>query len=161
MSEASNRPELPEQGSAAGLRIGVVRSRWNVDIVDRLASGVERALAHCGAVAEPELCVPGALEIPFAADGLARSGRVDGIVAIGAVIRGETTHYELVSQGCLRGLQEVQLATGVPIGFGLVTVENIAQALARSEGSDGHNVGGDATFAVVELVQLRRRFSWR
>ncbi len=161
MSEGSSRPGLPEQGSASGLRLGVVRSRWNVDVVDRLASGIDLALAHCGAVAQTELDVPGALEIPFAADGLARSGDVDGIVAIGAVIRGETTHYELVSEGCLRGLQDVQLATGVPIGFGLVTVENLDQALARSEGPEGHNVGADATFVAVELAQLRQRLSWR
>ncbi len=88
---------------------------------------------------------------------LARSGQVDAIIAIGAVIRGETTHYEIVSEGAANGVQRVQLATGIPIAFGLLTVENRDQALARSEGPGGHNVGEEAAMVAVEMARLAER----
>lgn len=120
----------------------------------RLAAGVQRGLDELGVAETAEATVPGCLEIPFAAKLLAESGQVDAIVAIGAVIRGETTHYELVSEGAAQGVMSVQLSTGVPVGFGLVTVENEAQALARSEGPDGHNVGEDAAYVAVAMALL-------
>ena len=101
--------------------------------------------------------VPGSFEIPMGASILARSGKVDAIVTIGAVIRGETTHYELVSEGAANGVQQVQLTTGIPVAFGLVTVENHAQALARSEGPGGHNVGEEAAMVAVEMARLCQR----
>jgi 6,7-dimethyl-8-ribityllumazine synthase len=104
-----------------------------------------------------EESVPGAFEIPLAARYLAESGRVDAIVSIGAVIRGETTHYELVSENCASGIREVQLATGVPVLFGLLTVENETQAEARSQPSGGHNVGEEAAVGAVEMARLARR----
>ena len=101
-----------------------------------------------------EHSVPGSLEIPLAAKLLAASGQVDGVVCIGAVIRGETTHYDLVSEECARGVQRAQLDTGVPVLFGVLTVENEAQAEARSEGPGGHNVGEEAAIGAVEMARL-------
>ncbi len=151
----------PEDLDGTGLRIGVVRSRWNSDIVDRLCAGVERGLLHLGIPFDDIVLetVPGSFEIPMGASILARSGAVDAIIAIGAVIRGETTHYEIVSEGAANGVQRVQLATGIPIAFGLVTVENRDQALARSEGPGGHNVGEEAAMVAVEMALLARRFA--
>jgi 6,7-dimethyl-8-ribityllumazine synthase len=89
---------------------------------------------------------------------LAASGQVDAIVTIGCVIRGETTHYELVSEGAASGVQRVQLDTGVPVAFGLVTVETREQAMARSEGPGGHNVGEEAAAVAVEMAQMSIRY---
>lgn len=106
-----------------------------------------------------EHSVPGCFEIPLAAKVISESRTVDGIVCVGAVIRGETTHYEIVSEECARGVQRVQLDTGVPVAFGVVTVENEAQALARSEGPGGHNVGEEAALVAVEMAVLVSRWS--
>ena len=84
------------------------------------------------------------------------SGRVDAVVCLGCVIRGETTHYESVAGECASGIQQAQLETGVPIAFGALTVENLGQALARSEGPGGHNVGEDGAKVVVEMAMLLR-----
>lgn len=159
MASGDERAEVPADLDGVGLRIGLVRSRWNVDIVERLCAGVERGLLHLGIPFDDILIetVPGSFEIPMACSILARSGKVDAIVTIGAVIRGETTHYELVSEGAAQGVQQVQLATGVPIAFGLVTVENREQALARSEGPGGHNVGEEAALVAVEMARLAQR----
>ena len=143
----------------AGLRVVLVRTRWNPEIIDRLAAGVTRTLAALGVTDVDTVEVPGAFEIPFACRTIAASGRVDAIVAIGAVIRGETTHYDLVSEECARGLQDVQIQTGVPIGFGVLATENVAQAEARSEPEGGHNVGADAAQVAVEMALLARDWS--
>lgn len=159
MASGDQRAGAPEGLDGVGLRIGLVRSRWNATIVDRLCAGVERGLLHLGVPFDDIVVesVPGAFEIPMACSVLARAGAVDAIVAVGVVIRGETTHYELVSEGAARGIQDVQLATGVPIAFGLVTVEDDAQALARSEGPGGHNVGEEAALVAVEMARLAER----
>ena len=139
-----------------GLRIGVVRARWNSDIVDRLADGVQRGLAALG-VAEAdrtEVTVPGSFELPMGARILATSGAVDAVICLGSVIRGETTHYELVAGESAAGIQQVQLTTGVPVAFGVLTTEDRDQALARSEGPGGHNVGEDAAVVAVEKARL-------
>lgn len=156
MASADSRPAAMTVAGAEGLRVGVVRARWNNEIVDRLTAGARRSIDAHGAVAV-EVSVPGSFELPFAARALIDSNSVDAVVVVGAVIRGETTHYELVSEGCANGVLQVQLATGVPIGFGVVTVENTDQALARSEGPGGHNVGEDATIAAIELAVLASR----
>jgi len=104
-----------------------------------------------------DITVPGAFELPLAARAVIESGTVDAVVAIGAVIRGETTHYELVAEGCARGIMNVQLTSGVPIGMGVLTVEDQTQALARSQPAGGHNVGEEATQAAIEMVILTRR----
>lgn len=142
-----------------GLRIGVVRARWNRPIVDRLAQGVGRGLAALGVdpsdVVDEE--VPGSFELPMGARILASSGEVDAVICLGCVIRGETTHYELVAGEAAAGIQEVQLSTGVPVAFGILTTEDEAQALARSEGPGGHNVGEDAAVVAVEMARLATR----
>lgn len=159
MASGDERAAAPEDLDGTGLRIGLVRSRWNVDIVERLCAGVERGLLHVGIPFDDIIIesVPGSFEIPMGASILARSGKVDAIVTIGAVIRGETTHYELVSEGAAQGVQQVQLETGVPVAFGLLTVENHDQAHARSEGPGGHNVGEEAAMVAVEMAILAQR----
>lgn len=150
---------MPDDLEGEGLRVGVVRSRWNPDIVQRLADGVLRGLARVGVTEIVEESVPGAFEIPLAAKYLAESSRVDAVVCIGAVIRGETTHYELVSENCAAGVSQVQLMTGIPVLFGLVTVEDLAQAQARSQPSGGHNVGEESALGAVEMACLARRLA--
>ncbi|HLT69087.1 MAG TPA: 6,7-dimethyl-8-ribityllumazine synthase [Acidimicrobiales bacterium] len=160
MAAGTGRAGVPEGLDGRGVRVGVVRARWNAHIVDRLADGVHRALKALevdpGDVVEVE--VPGSFEIPFGARALATSGRVDAVVCIGAVIRGETTHYDIVAGECAHGVQQVQLTTGVPVAFGVLTTEDERQALARSEGPGGHNVGEEAAAVAVEMALLRRRF---
>lgn len=135
------------------LVVAVISARWNHDIVQRLTDGARRALSTTGAD-HRVVTVPGAFELPFAAQSVISSGTVDAVVAIGVVIRGETTHYELVSENCAHGIMRVQISTGVPIGMGVLTVEDEGQALARSEPDGGHNVGEEATLAAIEMAVL-------
>jgi 6,7-dimethyl-8-ribityllumazine synthase len=160
VAEGGARAGAPAGLDGAGLRVGVVRARWNAAIVDRLADGVARGLKALGVVPEDvvEVSVPGSFEIPFGARALARSGRVDAVICIGAVIRGETTHYDIVAGECARGVQDVQLETGVPVAFGVLTTEDDRQALARSEDPGGHNVGEEAAVVAVEMARLAQRF---
>ena len=159
MASGDQRAGRPAAGAGAGLRVGIVRATWNPEIVDRLAAGVERGLDELAAARTADVTVPGCFEIPLAAKMLAGSAPLDAMVVIGAVIRGETTHYELVSGAAAQGVLAVQLETGIPIGFGLVTVENEEQALARSEGPGGHNVGEDAAYVAIAMALLARDFS--
>jgi 6,7-dimethyl-8-ribityllumazine synthase len=149
----------PDGLDGGGLRIGVVRARWNSPIVDRLAQGVGRGLADLGVDPSDVVdeTVPGSFELPMGARILATSGRVDAVICLGCVIRGETTHYELVAGEAASGIQQVQLTTGVPVAFGILTTEDEAQALARSEGPGGHNVGEDAAIVAVEMARLAER----
>ena len=124
----------------------------------RSVQWLRRGLSSCG-VADDDVTVawvPGAFELPFMAKVHAESGRFDAVIVLGAVIRGETTHYELVSGECARGVQDVQLATGVPVLFGVLTTEDLDQALARSEDAGGHNVGEECGLGAVEVVSLIR-----
>lgn len=144
-----------------GLRVAVVRARWNAHIVQRLADGVARGLSDLGV--DPgdvtEVTVPGSFELPMGARILAASGTVDAVICLGCVIRGETSHYELVAGEAAAGIQAVQLQTGVPIAFGMLATEDETQALARSEGAGGHNVGEDAAIVAVEMARLAQRFA--
>ncbi|MFP5255968.1 MAG: 6,7-dimethyl-8-ribityllumazine synthase [Acidimicrobiia bacterium] len=151
----------PEGLDGTGLRIGVVRARWNAHIVDRLAEGVGRGLSGLGVRPGDvvDVTVPGSFELPMGARVLAASGQVDAVICLGCVIRGETTHYELVAGESAAGIQQVQLATGVPVAFGVLTTEDEAQALARSEAAGGHNVGEDAAVVAVEMARLAQRFA--
>lgn len=142
-----------------GMRVGVVCGRFNDVITLRLLEGVRRGLAEVG-VAEGDVVVewvPGSFEIPYAAKLLAKSG-FDAVICLGAVIRGETSHYDFVAGECARGIQDVQLATGVPVIFGVLTTENDEQAFARSEGPGGHNVGEECAHTAVEMATLTRRY---
>jgi 6,7-dimethyl-8-ribityllumazine synthase len=152
VASGTDRATLPAL-NAGHLRIGIIATRWNEQIVQRLIEGAKRALMATGA-SYRLVTVPGAFELPFAAQSVISSGTVDAVVVLGAVIRGETTHYELVSEGCATGIMQVQISTGVPIGMGVLTVENDTQALARSEPDGGHNVGEEATSAAIEMAML-------
>ena len=141
-----------------GLRIGVAASRFNDHITMRLLEGVRRGLAGTGVGADDvtEVWVPGALELPVLAHGMVRSGRIDAVVCVGCVIRGETFHFELVAGQCASGIQQVALTTGFPILFGVLTVDTLEQALARSEPAGGHNVGEEAALGAVEMAGALR-----
>jgi len=135
----------------AGLKLAIVVSRYNAPMCERLLAGAIGELASLGVrAADVETVrVPGALEIPIALQWLAQSGRYDALIALGAVIRGETYHFEIVSNESSRGLMDVQLETGVPIANGILTTENEAQADARI------GKGGEAARVAVEMARLR------
>lgn len=142
----------------SGLRVAVLCGRFNDLITERLLAGARRGLASTG-VADGDVAVawvPGAFELPFAAKVHAESGRFDAVIVLGAVIRGETSHYDIVAGECARGVQDVQLSTRVPVLFGVLTTENLDQALARSEDPGGHNVGEDCGLGAVEVIGLVR-----
>jgi 6,7-dimethyl-8-ribityllumazine synthase len=142
----------------SGVRVAVLCARFNDLITMRLLDGVRRGLSSTG-VRDDDVhvtWVPGAFELPLAAKAHAEAGRFDAVITLGAVIRGETTHYEIVSNGAARGVQEASLATGVPILFGVLTVENLGQAEARSEDGGGHNVGEECALGAIEMVGLLR-----
>lgn len=140
-----------------GLRVAILCGRFNDLITNRLLDGARRALADAGVPGGDVTVawVPGAFELPFAAKAHAESGRFDAVIVLGAVIR-ETTHYEIVSGECARGVQDVQLRSGVPVLFGVLTTEDLAQAKARSEAPGGHNVGEECGRGAVEMVGLIR-----
>jgi 6,7-dimethyl-8-ribityllumazine synthase len=151
-----------DRPSARGLRIAVLSSAFNAPVVDGLTAGAREALAEMGASAtNVELVrVPGAFELPLAVRAAAASGRFDAVVALGAVIRGETDHYEHVAREAAAGLAAVALETGVPVGFGVLTVEKEAQALSRSApGPD--NKGAEAARAAVAMVHVLQRLRGR
>lgn len=141
--------------SAQGLRIAIVASRFNDIIVDRLIGGAVDYLGRHGLERENITLVriPGAFELPLVCRKLAKSGGYDGIVALGAVIRGATPHFDFVANEATKGLAQVSLETGVPIGFGLLTTENIEQAVERA-GSKAGNKGVDAAAAMLETVRV-------
>lgn len=141
-----------------GLRIALVASRFNEAVVERLVKGaVDALVAHGAEPAAIELLrVPGAYDLPFIARCVAESGRFDAIVALGAVIRGETAHFDYVAGECAAGLARVSTDTGVPVAFGVLTTENEEQAMERAGGSEG-NKGADAALAAIELANLLRK----
>jgi 6,7-dimethyl-8-ribityllumazine synthase len=148
---------------AEGPHVMIVEARYYAHIADELARGAIGALDAAGASYE-RLTVPGAFEIPaairfaVAAQGRGdRAARFDGFVALGCVIRGETTHYDYVCGESARGLQELALAHHLAIGFGILTVENEAQALARAR-VDRKNKGGEAANACLAMIELKRQF---
>ena len=139
-----------------GLRVAVVCGRFNSHVTLRLLDGVRRGLAGVGVDDGDvvETWVPGAFEIPLVAKTYAAGGSVDAVIAIGAVIRGETAHFDYVAGQCAEGIQQAGLETGVPIVFGVLTTEDLDQALARSEGPGGHNVGEEGAHTAVEVATL-------
>jgi 6,7-dimethyl-8-ribityllumazine synthase len=131
--------------------------RFYEDLARRLVEGASRLFLEAGGSVDVHE-VPGAFELPLAAKYCAESGRYAGVVCLGAVIRGETDHHEYVSGEAARGIQRVQLDTGVPCAFGVLTVDNMEQALARAGGGKRHQ-GEDAAKAVLAMVELRRQLS--
>ena len=142
-----------------GLSFGIVIGRFNEFISGKLLSGALDCLTRHGvAPSSIEVAwVPGAFEIPLAAQAFARSGRVDAVIGLGCVIRGATTHYEAVAGESAAGILRAGLATGVPVIFGVLTTEDLDQALERSEGVGGHNVGEESAHTAVEMVRLLER----
>ena len=132
-----------------GLRIGVVMARFNQQIGEGLLSGCRAELQRLNTSLVTLTTVPGALEIPLALQAMAQSGRYDALIALGAVVRGETYHFEIVSNESARGITDVQLTTGVPIANGVLTTENDDQALVRMV-----QKGGEAAEAAVEMANL-------
>jgi 6,7-dimethyl-8-ribityllumazine synthase len=136
-------------------RYAIAVGRFYTDLADRLVSGAQRAFAAAGVEEADVFEVPGAFELPLAASYLARTGRYEGVACLGAVIRGETDHYDYVCAEAARGIQDVQLTTGVPCAFGVLTVDTMEQALARAGGGK-RDSGEHAAAAVLALAALRR-----
>ncbi len=143
--------------SARGLRIALLHSQFNPGVVQGLLKGAIRALEELGGRPRDrrEVAVPGAFELPLAAHAAAASRRFDAVVALGAVIRGETDHYEHIAREAASGLAAVARETGVPVGFGVLTVVDEGQALARSGPGSG-NKGAEAARAAVAMVHVLR-----
>lgn len=146
-----------DRPSARGLRVALLRARFNAPVVDGLLAGAREALREMGAAEQDVVVadVPGAFELPLAAAVAARSGRFDAIVALGAVIKGETDHYEHVAREASTGLATVARETGVPVGFGVLTVGREEQALSRSAAGPA-NKGAEAARAAVAMVHVLR-----
>jgi len=141
-----------------GLRIAIACSRFNGLVTERLLAGARDGLVRHGVDAGSitELWAPGAFELPLVAHRLAASGEFDAVVCLGAVIRGETGHYEFVAGQCAAGIQRAQLDTGVPVLFGVLTTDTVDQALARAGGKAG-NKGFDVALAAIEMADLLGR----
>jgi 6,7-dimethyl-8-ribityllumazine synthase len=135
-------------------RYAVCVGRFYADLAERLVDGASRTFERAGATVEVH-DVPGAFELPLAAKYCAQSGLYAGVACLGAVIRGETDHYDYVCSEAARGIADVSLTTGVPCAFGVLTVETMEQALARSGGGKRHQ-GEDAAHAVLRMAALRR-----
>jgi 6,7-dimethyl-8-ribityllumazine synthase len=149
--------QYDDTAAPADCRIAIVASRFNDFIVGRLLDGCMRTLAGAG-VPDANVAVvrvPGAFEIPVAAARLARAGHAHVVIALGAVIRGETAHFEFVAGECARGLAQVALETGMPVIFGVLTTDTEQQALERS-GDDRSNKGSECALAALEMIGVMR-----
>jgi len=141
-----------------GLRVALACSRFNDLITERLRAGARDGLIRHGVdeASITEVWVPGAFELPLVTKRLAASGDFDAVIALGAVIRGATSHYEHVAGQCAAGLQRVQLDTAIPVVFGVLTTENLEQALERA-GVKAGNKGFEAAMTAIEMVDLMRQ----
>ena len=151
MARYDNIPEHDINLNSAGLKVGIVMARFTLDVCEGLLSACTAELQRLGVAAGDITIatVPGALEIPLVLQTMAQTGKYDALVALGAVIRGETYHFEVVSNDSCRGVLEVQLKTGVPIANGILTTENDDQALVRMQVK-----GADCAQAAVEMANL-------
>ncbi|MCD8016259.1 MAG: 6,7-dimethyl-8-ribityllumazine synthase [Oscillospiraceae bacterium] len=139
----------------AGMRVGIIASRFNSFIVQKLLDGAVDGLVRHG-VEEQNIYaawVPGAFEIPMLAQEMAKSGKYDAVICVGAVIRGSTSHYELVTNETAKGIAQAGMASGIPVLFGVITTENIEQAIERA-GSKAGNKGYDCALSAIEMVNL-------
>lgn len=145
----------PEKGAFKGRRVALVATRWNVEIVDALLAGARACAKDWGVTAKnvDEFRAPGAFELPLAVAGLIDSGKYDAIVVLGAVIRGDTPHFEYVAGECSRGLRELSQKHRMPLGFGVLTVNTVEQALERCV-PGVTNKGYEAAAAALEMVTL-------
>ena len=153
-------PELEGSLDGAGIRVCIVVARWNEFVTRKLLEGATATL-HQRGLHDADVTiawVPGAFEVPTAAKWAATSGNFDAIICLGAVIRGETAHFEYVAGGAAQGIGATSRETGIPIMFGVLTVDSIDQALARAGGKDG-NKGSETADAAIEMVNLRRQLA--
>ena len=153
-------PQNPSSFDGSLLSVGIVCGRFNDHITTALLAGAQRGLERCQVSAEniDVVWVPGAFEVPLAAITMARTGNYDAIITLGSVIRGETAHFDFVAGECARGIQNAQLETGVPIMFGVLTVDTNQQALDRS--GPGHdNKGDEAAVGAVEMALLTQQIN--
>ncbi|WP_020007039.1 6,7-dimethyl-8-ribityllumazine synthase [Salinicoccus albus] len=150
-----NRIETQMGGN--GLRMAIVAGRFNDFITSRLVDGAEGTLtSHNVSTERIDLVeVPGAFEIPLAAKTLAESGKYDAVIGLGCVIRGSTTHYDYVCSEAAKGIAQAGMTTGVPVMFGVITVENIEQAIERA-GTKAGNKGADAAAGAIEMAKLMK-----
>ncbi len=137
----------------SGKRFAIVSARFYRELADWLVDGARRALRDCRASEVDAFEVPGCFELPLACRNLLATGRYDAVVALGVVIRGETPHFDYVAGECARGLMDVQLATGAPVGFGVLTTEDVAQAEERADPARGDK-GYEAAIAAATLLRL-------
>ena len=144
--------------SAKGMRVGIVAGRFNDFIVDNLIAGAVDTLLRHGAVEKDiEIArVPGAVEIPLAVQRMGKTGKYDAIIALGAVIRGGTPHFEYVAGECSKGLGQLTLQLDIPIAFGVLTVDTIEQAIERA-GTKAGNKGAEAAMGMIEMVNVLRQ----
>ena len=142
-------------GRAAGFRFAIVVSKYNDFVTERLQAGALSALTAAGVAAESMTVVrvPGAFELPLAAQHAAESGRFDAIVCLGCLIRGETAHFEYISSAVAHGLTTAAAATGVPMAFGVLTTNSVEEALARA-GEGSGNKGHEAAVAAIEMAEV-------
>ncbi|MCY4468020.1 MAG: 6,7-dimethyl-8-ribityllumazine synthase [Thiotrichales bacterium] len=148
----------PSEYDTAGARVGIVAARFNDGVVSRLLEGALETLSRYGFDREEILVVrvPGAFELPLAARWIAGRGDRDAVIALGAVIRGDTPHFDYVCAEAARGIQAASVETGIPVIFGVLTCDDPAQADARAGGEHG-NKGSEAALAALEMVSLQRR----
>ena len=141
-----------------GMKVGIVAARFNEIIVNKLLGGAVDGLVRHGVKDDniTAVWVPGAFEIPVIADKLAASGKYDAVIAVGAVIRGATSHYDYVCNEVSKGVAQVGLKNGIPVLFGIITTENIEQAIERA-GSKAGNKGYDCALSAVEMVNLMKK----
>ncbi len=142
-------------------RVALCVARFYEELADRLEAGARAALAEAGIDDVDRFDVPGAFELPLIARYTAESGRYDAIVCLGAVIRGETDHYDYVCGEAARGIQQVQLLTGMPCGFGLLTVDTMEQALDRVQGGSKRDTGRHAVEAVLASLAVKQQLTGR
>lgn len=143
--------------SASGMRFGIVVGRFNSFMAEQLVSGaIDTIVRHGGSSDDITVVrVPGSLEIPLACQKLAATGAVDAIVTVGAIIRGATSHYDIVCSEYAKGVAQVMLSSGLPVTFGVITADNLEQAIERS-GSKAGNKGAEAALAAIEMVAVQR-----
>lgn len=146
--------------SAAGARVAIVAGRFNDHVTEPLLEGALDALGRLGLTDVPVHWVPGAYEIPLVAQQLASSGSYDALVCLGAVIRGDTPHFDFVAGECASGCARVALDTGVPVIFGVLTTDDLDQAMARAGGAEG-NKGAEAAHTAIEMIDLLRTIADR
>jgi 6,7-dimethyl-8-ribityllumazine synthase len=160
-TDSGESPKDVIQGSTADTkaRIAIVTARWNHEVTYKLEDGAIGFLSGLNITPSHRVRVPGAVEIPLAAKALLEIG-VEGIIALGCVIRGETTHYETVCNSVERGCTELQILYGKPVTFGVLTVENMAQAMDRVGGIHGHK-GREAAEVCLEMISLTRKLQTR